>query len=73
MRPFMEILEDERTLILKQDTIYQNMLRYSEADVNRILMSRKDIVERDLENIRREIREYIETLFIEDGQNGSKW
>ncbi len=63
MRPLMEILEDERMLMLKQDTIYQNMLRYSSADVNNILMARKDIVERDLDEIRNEIREYIAELF----------
>jgi hypothetical protein len=59
----MEILEDERMLMLKQDTIYQNMLRYSGVDVNNILMARKDIVERDLDEVRNEIREYIEGLF----------
>ena len=63
MRPLMEILEDERMLMLKQDTIYQNMLRYSGADVNNILMARKDVVERDLDEIRNEIREYIAELF----------
>lgn len=63
MRPLMEILEDERMLMLKQDTIYQNMLRYNTADVNNILIARKDIVERDLEQIRNEIREYIAELF----------
>ena len=63
MRPLMEILEDERMLMLKQDTIYQNMLRYNTTDVNNILMARKDIVERDLEQIRNEIREYIAELF----------
>ena len=63
MRPLMEILEDERMLVLKQDTIYQNMLRYNGPEVNNILMARKDIVERDLELIRNELREYIESLF----------
>ena len=63
MRPLMEILEDERALMLKQDTIYQNMLRYSGPDVNNILMARKDIVERDLKATRNEIREYITELF----------
>ena len=63
MRPLMEILEDERMLMLKQDTIYQNLLRYSGADVNNILMARKDIVERDLGQVRNEIREYITELF----------
>lgn len=63
MRPLMEILEDERMLMLKQDTIYQNMLRWSGPDVNSVLMARKDIVERDLQEIRKELREYIAELF----------
>ena len=63
MRPLMEILEDERNLMLKQDTIYQNMLRYSGAEVTNILMARKDIVERDLTQIRNEIRDYVAELF----------
>lgn len=63
MRPLMEILEDERMLMLKQDTIYQNMLRYNGPEVNKILFARKDIVDRDLTNVRNEIREYIEILF----------
>ena len=67
MRPLMEILEDERMLMLKQDTIYQNMLRYHGPDVDKILFARKDIVDRDLKHVRNEIREYIEKLF-----NGSE-
>lgn len=63
MRPLMEILEDERALMLKIDTIYQNLLRYSGHDVDKILFARKDMVERDLEHVRNEIREYIEELF----------
>ena len=63
MRPLMEILEDERMLMLKQDTIYQNMLRYNGPEVNNILFARKDVVDRDLRRIRDEIREYIENLF----------
>ena len=70
MRPLMEILEDERMLILKQDTIYQNMLRYSGPDVNNILMARKDIVDRDLDEIRNEIREYIAELFTGGEHHG---
>lgn len=67
MRPLMEILEDERMLMLKQDTIYQNMLRYNGPEVDKILFTRKDIVDRDLKHVRNEIREYIENLF-----NGSE-
>ena len=63
MRPLMEILEDERMLMLKQDTIYHNMLRYNGPEVDKILFARKDIVDRDLKHVRNEIREYIENLF----------
>lgn len=63
MRPLMEILEDERALMLKMDTIYQNMLRYSGPEVDKILFARKDMIERDLEHVRNEIREYITELF----------
>lgn len=63
MRPLMEILEDERMLMLKQDTIYQNMLRYNGPEVDKILFTRKDIVDRDLKHVRNDIREYIENLF----------
>ena len=66
MRPLMEILEDERALMLKMDTIYQNMLRYDGPDVRDILNARKRIVDRDLGFIRNELREYIEQLLEGD-------
>lgn len=63
MRPLMEILEDERTLVLKTETIQQNMLRYHGPDVDDILKARMRFVERDLEKVRNELREYIAVLF----------
>ena len=63
MRPLMEILEDERLLMLKLDTIYQNMLRYRGPDVNDVLQARKKFVESDLDKVRNELREYIAVLF----------
>ncbi len=63
MRPLMEILEDERLLMLKLDTIYQNMLRFHGPDVNDVLQARKKFVESDLEKVRNELREYIAVLF----------
>lgn len=68
MRPLMEILEDERALMLKKDTIYQNMLRYDGPDVRDILNARKQIVDRDLGFIRNELREYIEQLLEGDDE-----
>lgn len=63
MRPLMEILEDERSLMLKVDTIQQNMLRYQGPDVDDILKARMRFVERDLDKVRNELREYIAVLF----------
>ncbi len=63
MRPLMEILEDERMLALKLDMIQQNLLRYHGPDANDILQARKRFVERDIEKVRNELREYISELF----------
>lgn len=63
MRPLMEILEDERSLMLKLDTIHQNMARYPYEDVYEVLSAKRVITKRDLDNIQNEIREYIEELF----------
>lgn len=63
MRPLMEILEDERELQLKLDTIRQNMVRYPGFEATQVLETRKRIFDGELNNIRREIREYIEELF----------
>lgn len=67
MRPLMEILEDERMLMLKLDTIYQNMLRYPYEDTYELLDAKRKTIKRDLDNIRLEIREYIGELF-KDGE-----
>ena len=66
MRPLLEILEDERMLMLKQDTIYQNMIRYPGMEASSILDTRKRIVDGQLNRIRGEIREYIVELFKEE-------
>lgn len=67
MRPLMEILEDERNLMLKIDTIRQNMIRYPGLEAASILEARKRIVESELTRIRDEIQEYISNLF-KDGE-----
>lgn len=65
MRPLMEILEDERELMLKLDTINQNLIRYPGFEATNILTTRKRIVEGKLSGVRDEIREYIEELFTD--------
>lgn len=69
MRPLMEILEDERSLVLKLDTIRQNMIRYPGFEAMNVLDTRKRIVEGQLNEIRTEIREYIENLFTGDDRH----
>jgi hypothetical protein len=59
----MEILEDERSLMLKLDTIRQNMIRYPGFEAMSVLETRKRIVESNLNLVKTEIREYIEELF----------
>lgn len=68
MRPLMEILEDERSLMLKLDTIRQNMLRYPGYEAMSVLDTRKRIIDGELNRIRDEIRDYIENLFKDGGQ-----
>lgn len=63
MRPLMEILEDERSLMLKLDTIRQNMIRYPGFEATQVLETRKRIFEGELNKVQAEIREYIEGLF----------
>ena len=63
MRPLMEILEDERDLQLKLDTIYQNMLRYPDQNAYDMLDAKRIVVKRDLDKVYNELREYIVDLF----------
>lgn len=59
MRPLMEILEDERMLMLKLDTIYQNMIRYPYEDTHELLEAKRVSIKQNLDNVRVEMREYI--------------
>lgn len=68
MRPLIEILEDERTLMLKLDSIRQNEIRYPGFEAANVLTTRKRIVKGNLNKVRDEIREYIEELFT-GGEN----
>lgn len=63
MRPLIEMLEDERELMLKQDTIFHNMERYPSKDAHDILLSRNEVVNRDIRNVRNEIKEYFAEMF----------
>lgn len=63
MRPLLEILEDERMLMLKLDTIYQNMLRFPDEEIHEVLRAKRTVVVDNLDSVRVEIREYFGELF----------
>ena len=63
MRPLMEILEDERTLMQKLESIYRYMLRDDDPELLSILHAKKENLERDLGLVRIELKEYIGDLF----------
>lgn len=62
MRPLIEILEDERTLTQKLESIYRYMLRTDDLQSIDILEARQSVVERDLKKVRNELKEYLEEL-----------
>ena len=62
MRPLIEILEDERTLDQRLESIYRYMLKTDDEDLLDILHARKEKTERDLDKTRNEMREYVVKL-----------
>ena len=67
MRPLIEILEDERTLTQKLDSIYRFMVRTDDCETIDILEAKRTVIERDLNKTRNELKEYIVEL-INDGE-----
>lgn len=63
MRPLMEILEDERTLMQKLESVHRYMLKDDDPEILDILVAQKERVERDIDKTRSELREYITELF----------
>lgn len=62
MRPLIEILEDERTLKHKLDSVHRYMLRTDDVEMNDILVAQEVKVNRDLDKIYDEIKEYLKLL-----------
>lgn len=62
MRPLIEILEDERTLMQKLESVYRYMLRDDDPELLSILHAKKENLERDLEKNRGELHEYLTGL-----------
>ena len=65
MRPLMEILEDERTLMLKLESVHRYILRTDDRETLDILVAQTEKIERDIGLARAELKEYIGELFEE--------
>lgn len=62
MRPLIEILEDERTLAQKLESVYRYYERAPDKETFEILEARIIRIDKDLEKVRNEIRDYVRTL-----------
>ena len=62
MRPLIEILEDERTLMQKLESVHRYMLRDDDPEILDILIVQKEKVERDINKVRTELLDYMEEL-----------
>lgn len=66
MRPLIEILEDERKLMQRLESVYRYMLRDDDPELLELLYAKKNNLERDLGLVRVELKEYIGDLFHKD-------
>lgn len=64
MRPLIEILEDERTLMQKMESAHRYMLKTDDDETWDILKAQVERVERDLSKVRNEILEYFEVICL---------
>ena len=62
MRPLIEILEDERMLDLKLEALCRRLMKTSSYEDIELLYAKKDAIERDLNQVRDEIRYYFKQL-----------
>lgn len=62
MRPLIEILEEERTLDQRLESICRYMLKTDEDEALDILYAQKERTERNLDAVRNEMRECIVKL-----------
>ena len=63
MRPLIEILEDERKIMQRLESVYRFMIRDDDPELLAILYGKKETLEQDLGVVRIELKEYIGDLF----------
>lgn len=62
MRPLLEMLEDERALTQKLESIYRYLTRTDDCETIDILEAQRERVERDLSKVRNELKERLKDL-----------
>jgi hypothetical protein len=62
MRPLIEILEDERILAQKLESVHRYIARTDDTETLDVLHGQKTRVERDLDRVRKELIAYIMEL-----------
>ncbi len=62
MRPLLEILEDERTLAQKLESIYRYLVKTDDFETINILEGQRKRIEQDLNKTRNEMKEYVAEL-----------
>lgn len=58
MRPLIEILEDERTQLMKLESIFRALSRVEEEDILELLMVQRKRHMNTLNEVRQELKEY---------------
>ena len=66
VRPLIEILEDERELTQKLESVYRYMIKTDDTDLLDVLYARKNRLERDLVKTHGELKTYITLIFKQD-------
>ena len=62
MRPLIEILEDERALMQKLESIYRYMGKTDDSEALDILNAQREKTEREINKVRTELLDYMEEL-----------
>lgn len=62
MRPLIEILEDERTLMHKSESVHRYLSKTADEETLDILLAQREKIERDIVVIHIELRAYLSAL-----------
>lgn len=68
MRPLIEILEDERRLMQRLESIYRYMFKDDDPEILSMLTAKKNTIEGDLAKVHTELREYIAMMLTGDDE-----